>query len=106
MNYQDILVEKINKEREVFKHEYAEAQGCQVYEDWYVIGFYESYYEMLTSDFVEYDIYEDMIKWLSDFEEPLSFLYCEWLSCDGHMSHGWDDMLSWLHELYEEVTNQ
>lgn len=102
MNYSDILTEKINKEREQLKHDYADMKPLQVYDDWYKIGFYESYYEMFMSDFIDIDYQIDIIEWLCGFENPLAFLYSEWLGADGPFSHDWDEMVSFIEEVYQE----
>ena len=104
ISYVDLLAEKINREREQFKQEYMNKQPKEVYEDWYKICFYESYYEMLTSDFTNDRM--DIIEWLCNFENPLGFLYEEWLVCDDAFSGSWDDMLGWLDLVQWQITRE
>jgi hypothetical protein len=44
-----------------------------------------------------------MIKWLDTFENPLGFLWKEWMDCDGSLCLLWDDMIAWLYDLKEEI---
>ena len=97
-----ILREKLDHEMNEFKSSYNDMSITEVYNDWYIIGFNESYYELLFSDYVEERLDKDVLKWLSSKETPLSYLYDEWLSCDGHTSYGWDDMIDWLESVYSE----
>lgn len=103
MNYKNILVEKLERERNEFKQKYSDMQPLQVYKSWYKITFYEEYYGMLTSDFIDRHDYEDIIKWLCGFENPLEFLYDEWLAYDSAFSGYYDDMWIWIRDLYDEV---
>ena len=96
------LFEKIDKEMEAFKASYKSFDAIQIYNDWYIIGFYESYYEMMSCDFLENEGAEEEIVWLSGKEKPLEFLYNEWMDSDGAFSHNWDDMLGFLRTVYEE----
>ena len=100
ITYADALLEKVCREREQLKQGYMDKQPEEIYEDWYKISFYESYYEMFMSDFIDHRI--DIIEWLCGFENPLAFLYSEWLSADGPFSHNWDEMVSFIEEVYEE----
>lgn len=96
------LFEKIDKEMELFKASYAGLEDMKIYNDWYIIGFYESYYDMLSCDFLSDKNAEEEIIWLSDKEEPLTFLYNEWMDSDGVFSHNWDNMLDFIRTVYEE----
>ena len=96
---------------EAFKASYKNFDVQQTYNDWYIIGFYESYYEMMSCDFLENQNAEEVVAWLSGKEEPLAFLYNEWMDCDGALSHNWDDMLDFVRtvyekELYKELRNK
>lgn len=105
MDYKNILTEKINEERESFRLSYADKNSLIVYDDWYKISFYEEYYGFLTSDFIEHHM--DVVEWLCQFENPLAFLYEEWLSCDDAFNGDWDIMFEWLNNLYwEEIRNK
>ena len=97
-----LLYEKIDKEMEAFKVSYKNFDVQQTYNDWYRIGFYESYYEMMSCDFLDNQNAEEVILWLSSKDEPLAFLYNEWMDFDGAFSHDWDDMLDFIRTVYEE----
>ena len=99
------LKQKLDNEIQEFKKTYETMTLTQVYNDWYIIMFYESYYEFLTyliED--EYSGYnsKDILKWLDTFENPLGFLYSEWLSCDGAFCMLYDDMIAWLADLMDD----
>ncbi len=96
------LLEKIDKEMEDFKASYKSLDTQKAYNDWYIIGFYESYFEMLSCDFTENKNTEEVMEWLSGKEAPLAFLYNEWMDSDGAFSHNWDDMLDFIRTVYEE----
>lgn len=103
------LRQKLDNEMTEFKKTYETMTPTQIYNDWYIIMFYESYYEFLTYLIEEkssgYDS-EDILKWLNTYENPLGFLYDEWLSCDGAFCHLWDDMISWLQDLKDDVEEE
>lgn len=99
------LKQKLDNEMQEFKATYETMTPTQVYNDWYIICFYESYYDMLThigSDESTYDAH-DIIDWLNTYENPLGFLYSEWLSYDGAFCGLWDDMIAWLYDLKCDV---
>lgn len=96
------LAQKLNNEMAEFKKTYETMTPIQIYNDWYIIGFYEAYYEMLMSDFIDWDDYSHIEKWLCEFECPLQFLYDEWLSADGAFDHDWDVMFDFIEEVYED----
>lgn len=100
------LNQKIDKEIQNFKKTYETMTATQVYNDWYIIGFYESYYDFLVyliEDEQSYYSSKDILKWLNTFENPIGFLYSEWLSCDDAGSLSWDDMFVWLKGLMNEI---
>ncbi len=66
---------EIDKEMEEFKASYKSLGVQEAYNDWYTIGFYESYYDMLSCDFIDDKNIEGEILWLSGKEKPLAFLY-------------------------------
>lgn len=99
------LTQKLDNEIQEFRTIYETMTPTQVYNDWYVICFYESYYEMLTYIGSEGNRYnaQDILDWLNTYENPLGFLYSEWLSCDGAFCGLWDDMIAWLQDLKCEM---
>lgn len=100
-NY-EMLVTILSNERNEFVQSYTHMDRQQIYNDWYIIGFYESYYELLMSDFVECEEYEEIFKWLCTFSQPLHFLYEEWLSADGAFNHDWEEMWDFVETVYKE----
>lgn len=97
------LIETLQKEMQEFEDSYKNMSPTQIYNDWYIIGFYNEYYEMLTSRFVEdMSIYFEELDWLGTKDKPLRFLYDKWMSCDGSFSHNWDNMLDWMCLVYRE----
>jgi hypothetical protein len=96
------LRQKLNNEMAEFKKSYEAMTPTQIYNDWYIIGFKEEYYDMLMSDFVDWDDYDYIAKWLCEFECPLQFLYNEWLSADGEFDHDWDIMFDFIEEIYRD----
>ena len=96
------LKQKLDNEMQEFKSTYETMTPTQVYNDWYIICFYESYYEMLTH-YTQVNEIQDILDWLNTYENPLGFLYSEWLSCDGAFCGLWDDMIAWLYDLKCDV---
>ena len=101
------LKQKLDNEIHAFKKTYETMETIQAYNEWYIIGFYESYYEFLTylieDDDHSYYNSEGVLKWLNTFKNPIGFLYSEWLSCDDAFSLSWDDMFKWLIDLMVEA---
>ena len=97
--------EKLTNEMQQFRATYETMTPAQVYNDWYIIGFYEAYYEMLSCDFVDWDDYDYIAKWLCEFECPINFLYSEWLGVDGAFNHDWDVMFDFIEETYWDCIN-
>lgn len=89
---------KLDAEITEFRKSYEDKTKKEIYNDWYVINFYESYYELLVNNIC--DIKTDVVRWLNSFRRPLAFLYDEWLSCDDCFSERWDDMVDWIENLY------
>lgn len=100
MNEKTILKENLNREIREFRKSFQSMQPVDVYNSFYKINFYEEYYLLLMSDFIDEDT--QLIEWLSKFANPLAFLYDEWLSCDGAFSGDWNDMVNFITNLYEE----
>lgn len=97
-----ILHETLTNEMMDFRKSYESMSPTQVYNDWYIIGFKEEYYEMLMCDYVDWDDYEHIAKWLCGFKCPLQFLYDEWLSADGALDHDWNAMFDFIEEVYRD----
>lgn len=96
----DELLKIISDEIEEFRKMYEFSASSVTYNDWYVIGFKEEYYDMLTS--MSDDLGEDIVRWLNKHKCPLDFLYNEWISCDSSFSHNWDKMMDWISCIYSE----
>ena len=100
MNGKVIFKENLNREMQDFRQSFKSMQPVDVYNSSYKINFYEEYYMFLSSDFI--DEYTQLIEWLSKFENPLEFLYSEWLGCDGAFSGDWNDMINFITNIYEK----
>ena len=100
MNRKVIFKENLNREMQDFRQSFKSMQPVDVYNSFYKINFYEEYYMLLVSDFI--DEYAQILEWLSKLSYPLAFLYDEWLSCDGAFSGDWNDMINLIINLYEE----
>lgn len=101
-NYYDIFVEKLEKEMRDFRASYDNMDKIQIYNDWYIIGFCEEYFDMFMSEYYEYGYFEEIYKWLSQFESPLGYLYDMWMSADGAFSHDWDTMWDFVETVYKK----
>ena len=99
------LKQKLDNEMHAFKKTYETMETIQTYNDWYIIMFHESCYEFLTYLIENEHCYnsDNILRWLNIFENPLGFLYSEWLSCDNAFSLSWDDMFIWLMDLMVET---
>ena len=93
------LTLKLKAEREAFRKKMSEMTSLEVYDNWYTVHFFEAYYEFLVADFI--DSHENVVAWLAFYDNPIAFLYHEWMGCDAHFSDSWDDMLEWLVETFE-----
>lgn len=102
MDAYEKLCEKIEAEMEQFRKSYDTMTVTQIYNDWYIIGFYEAYSELLSSDYLKDQGVDDEIAWLAEKENPLRYLYDEWLDADGAMSYDWDDMLDFVCVCFRE----
>lgn len=100
MNNKAILKENLEKEIKEFRRSFERMDPKDVYNSSYKINFYEEYYMLLVSDFI--DKYAQIVEWLSKFKNPLAFLYDKWLSSDGAFSGDWNDMMNFIINLYEE----
>ena len=100
MNGKVIFKENLNREMQDFRQSFKSMQPVDVYNSFYKINFYEEYYMLLVSDFI--DEYTQILEWLSKLSYPLAFLYDEWLSCDGAFSGDWNDMINFITNIYEK----
>ena len=100
MNGKVIFKENLNREIQDFRQSFKSMQPVDVYNSFYKINFYEEYYMLLVTDFI--DEYAQILEWLSKLSYPLAFLYDQWLSCDGAFSGDWNDMVNFITNLYEE----
>lgn len=96
------LSKNLEKEMKEFREKYNALSGKDVYKDYYTINFFEEYYGMLMSNFIDENSHEDVLKWLASLERPLAFLYEQWLSSDGAFNHDWDEMFDWIELIYQE----
>ena len=99
----EILCEKMDKEMDAFKKSYESMIPTQVYNDWYIIGFKEEFYDMLSNDTILNENIEDEIAWLATVDNPLQSLYEYWEDCSGDFSHDWYFMLDILRDAYEST---
>lgn len=100
MNGKVIFKENLNREIQDFRQSFKSMQPVDVYNSFYKINFYEEYYMLLVSGFI--DEYAQILEWLSKLSYPLAFLYGKWLNRDGAFSGDWDDMVNFITNLYEE----
>lgn len=103
MDSYDKLMGLLEKEMQAFEDSYKSMTTTQVYNDWYIIGFYNEYFDMLTTGISgQLWLDDSIIAWLANKEQPLNFLYDKWMSCDGSFSHDWEEMLDWVNLVYGE----
>ena len=96
---------KFDKEIAEFRKSYEHKTPIQVYNDYYIISFMENYYTMIISDgFINWDDYNYLLEWLLQFENPLHFLYDEWLKADGAFDQDWDSMFDFILQIYEDCS--
>ena len=100
MNGKVIFKENLNREIQDFRQSFKSMQPVDVYNSFYKINFYEEYYMLLVSGFI--DEYAQILEWLSKLSYPLAFLYDKWLSCDDAFSGDWNDMMNFITNIYEE----
>ena len=100
MNGKVIFKENLNREMQDFRQSFKSMQPVDVYNSFYKINFYEEYYMLLVSGFI--DEYAQILEWLSKLSYPLAFLYDKWLSCDDAFSGDWNDMMNFITNIYEE----
>lgn len=102
----EVISNGLMNERNEFKREICETPATNVYKYWYRIGFYEEYFEMLMTDYAEEHLSDNEVEWMANMIDSgknfLAFLYEEWLSADGAFSHDWDEMMDFIHTVYDE----
>lgn len=93
------LCDKVMAELGDFKKNNLTKRPEDIYDNWYVIGFYEEYASLICdSDVIADD--EEMVKWLLSKENILECIYDEWLYTSEYaFNHDWDDMYSFLFEM-------
>lgn len=97
----ELFYAKIDSERNKFQESYKTMEYIQIYNDYYIIGFYEAIHEILTSDYVK-DNYLEILEWLNTKENPLEYLYDKWMDMDGSFDFGWDENINWINILYRK----
>lgn len=97
--YLEILYDKVTAELGDFKKNNLTKRPEDIYDNWYVIGFYEEYAGLICdSDVVADDA--EMVKWLLSKENILEYIHNEWLyTSECAFSHDWDDMYGFLFEM-------
>ena len=90
----------LNKNFKKFKEEMLLLSKEQLFDEWYKLNFYNSFYEFLGSDFVENRIAH--VPTLLKKNSPLDHLYKIWLECDDAPSGDWDVMLEFVLKNCEE----
>ena len=71
----ELLRTKVEAERNAFRRKMSNVEPLMVYENWYKICFFESYYELLMSDEMTKRV--DVAQWLVTIDSPprLSLLF-------------------------------
>lgn len=91
----------LEKEHDAFEKKELNLSPRQIYNDWYLICFHESYFELLMSDFID-NFAKEVIEWLASFENPIQTLYDFWLDADDALSLNWDDIKDFIESVYTE----
>ena len=102
-NYYDIFVENLEKEMVAFRSSYDAMNKTQIYNDWYIIGFCEEYFDLFTSEYYEYEDCKEIYKWLSELDSPLGYLYDVWMCADSAFNHNWDAMWDFVEIAYKNL---
>ena len=101
MDWKENFYEKLNNEMKDFRESYNSMEVIQIYNDYYIIGFYETIFELLESDYVEND-YIEILEWLNTKDKPLEFLYETWMNVEGPFTFSWTDNIDWIEEEYRK----
>ena len=97
MDWKENFYEKLDKEMKEFRESYNSMEVIQIYNDYYIIGFYETIFELLESEYVEND-YVEILEWLNTKDKPLEFLYETWMNVEGPFTFGWTENIDWIEE--------
>lgn len=101
----DILCEKMDAEMTAFRKSYEKMSAIQIYNDWYIIGVKEEFYEMLKSGFIDNQEFEEELAWLAEMDAPIQYMYDYWMDCDdGAFNHNWEFLLDLVCDAYYEAT--
>ena len=103
-NYYDIFIENLETEIRNFRKSYDNMSSAHAYNDWYIIGFCESYFDLFMSGYAEYDDYKEIYKWLSEIKSPLGYLYDVWICGDAAFNHNWDMMWDFVETEYKNYS--
>ena len=104
MDWKEKFYEKLDKEMKEFRESYNSMEVIQIYNDYYIIGFYETILELLESDYVEND-YIEILEWLNTKDKPLEFLYETWMNVDGPFTFSWTDNIDWIEKECRKENN-
>lgn len=100
--FHETLCSRLDEEISAFRNSYKAKDYTDIYNDWYKIGFYETYYEMLKSLSKEaIELNYKIIEWLSNFRSPLVFLYDEWLGIDDPVDMSYEAMMDFIYFVYK-----
>lgn len=101
MEPRDLLKEKMENEMDEFRHSYDNMDKRQIYNDWHIIGFKESFYELLSDIFEEKPLSDKILAWLSNQDKPLDFLYNKYQdSFDALNFDSSEELLGFIEDLY------
>ena len=103
MKLYDNFYEKNLQEIQQFRKSFETKTSKEVYSEFYKIHFYEAFFGMLSSNFM--NNHDEIIEWLYKKEEALEYLYIVWLECDNPFTENWDEMLEWLCAIYNDDKN-
>lgn len=102
------FIDKLDRELDAFRKSYDKFESIQIYNDWHIIGFYESVYDVLADKFginlLGDDYIDDsIIDWLDTKDAPIAFLYEEYENYgDFSLAYGCLPIKNWLEDLYNE----
>lgn len=102
MGMHEALREKLENEIGEFRASYNNMSVIQAYNDWYIIGFKEEFFEMLMSEFAKNGLDDKEVVWIASLNYPLDTLYERWQKVDGAMNHDWEAMVDFVHSVYYE----
>lgn len=97
------LQRRTNKNWKKFMEEETQKDTKEVFTDGYKISVITEMKNFLMSDAPVHRLNKKIIKWLAYQNEPLDFLWEEWLSCDLPWSEDWNELIDWIENLYQEI---